>query len=144
MFSFSRFPAIFLLETLDSFLAPSYLTFFRIYEDGILFLSFLITFLTSFISDSLKLQIKKSSQNLHVGDKITLTCIAEGYPNTQLQWFYKDIELYSNDHIIVRDGVLIIRKATYDNSGVYTCRGTHGRDQVNKDESIRILSKRKY
>lgn len=92
------------------------------------------------IQDSLNLEIKKSSPTMHVGDKITLTCIADGYPNTRLQWFFKDREIYSDHHITVRNGVLTIKNATYDNSGVYTCRGTHAGDQMNKDVIIRILS----
>lgn len=70
--------------------------------------------------------------------------MADGYPNTRFQWFYKDRELYSNNRITVTDGILIVRNATYDDTGIYTCRGTHANEQVNKDVSVRILSMRKY
>ncbi|GFU19915.1 down syndrome cell adhesion molecule-like protein 1 homolog [Nephila pilipes] len=77
------------------------------------------------------------------GETIWLPCVAHGYPVPTVRWFRQDSSLmttFANNHrVIEQEGMLVIHRATLQDSGKYVCvvNNTKGQEQVHTVLTVR-------
>ncbi|CAL4142599.1 unnamed protein product, partial [Meganyctiphanes norvegica] len=74
-------------------------------------------------------KIRGSSERSEVsvisGQSTALNCDAEGYPEPQITWTFKDDILLNDDNIILEESNLLIDRVTVDHEGQYICEATN-------------------
>ncbi|GIY52387.1 down syndrome cell adhesion molecule-like protein 1 [Caerostris darwini] len=77
------------------------------------------------------------------GETVWLPCVAHGYPVPSVRWFRQDSSLmtsFANNHRITeQEGMLVIHRATLQDSGKYVCvvNNTKGQEQVHTVLTVR-------
>ncbi|KAG7313233.1 hypothetical protein JYU34_000332 [Plutella xylostella] len=71
--------------------------------------------------------VTPTDQTVVFGDRIEISCKAEGIPPPEIQWYRHTSELLASDNIILRNynQNLTIVEVSYDDSGLYHCRATN-------------------
>ncbi|KAM7323434.1 hypothetical protein ACRRTK_017540 [Alexandromys fortis] len=73
------------------------------------------------------------------GQRIRLTCRAEGFPAPTIEW-QRDGQLVSSPrHQLQPDGSLVISRVTVDDGGFYTCVAFNGQDRDQRWVQLRVL-----
>ncbi|GAB1602605.1 papilin-like, partial, partial [Argonauta hians] len=93
------------------------------------------------IQNSLHVVVDRNQKRFHEGDMIKLKCHTNGYPYTDLQWYHNMAPVRSTGRVTAREGLLMIDRATFDDSGIYTCKGRNRQEEIGKDERIHVLPK---
>lgn len=84
------------------------------------------------------------SSTINEGQKLTLSCRAEGEPKPYILWYYDNEQVSNNDNQIKLSGPkLIIRKITSNQSGKYACKAFNDFGYVWRNFSV-IVGKIPY
>ncbi|XP_043947574.2 papilin-like [Drosophila biarmipes] len=88
---------------------------------------------------ALKLDWKNSYTS---GSTISMTCLVQGYPEPHVNWSKDDVPLYNSERIQIAPKLnsLVLRAATPDDSGNYTCTANNGFTQASAEATVFIPS----
>ncbi|XP_033706790.1 papilin isoform X2 [Tursiops truncatus] len=75
----------------------------------------------------------------HPGQQIRLTCRAEGFPPTSVEWQRDGQPLSSPRHQLQSDGSLVISRVAVEDGGFYTCVAVNGQDRDQHWVQLRVL-----
>ncbi|XP_029093996.1 papilin isoform X3 [Monodon monoceros] len=75
----------------------------------------------------------------HPGQQIRLTCRAEGFPPTSVEWQRDGQPLSSPRHQLQSDGSLVISRVAVEDGGFYTCVAVNGQDRDQRWVQLRVL-----
>lgn len=74
-----------------------------------------------------------------IGAEINIKCEVDGHPYPNITWYYNEQELHSTGRIqIVNDDHLVIRGATPEDSGEYTCTARNEYSHASHTEKISV------
>ncbi|RUS80836.1 hypothetical protein EGW08_011391 [Elysia chlorotica] len=89
--------------------------------------------------------VRVKSKEVKPGDPLKLRCGARGKPDPTFVWYKDGVEIKPSSGLTIkmnsrRTSKLVIRKATYDDRGVYTCAAVNvvGEDRKNVTVSVRL------
>ncbi|KAB1278245.1 Papilin [Camelus dromedarius] len=75
----------------------------------------------------------------HPGQRIRLTCRAEGFPPPAIEWQRDRQPLSSPRHQLQPDGSLVISRVAVEDGGFYTCVAFNGQDRDEHWVQLRVL-----
>ncbi|MBV97868.1 Papilin, partial [Eschrichtius robustus] len=75
----------------------------------------------------------------HPGQRIRLTCRAEGFPPPSVEWQRDGQPLSSPRHQLQSDGSLVISRVAVEDGGFYTCVAVNGQDRDQRWVQLRVL-----
>lgn len=75
------------------------------------------------------------------GQRIRLTCRAEGFPPPTIEWQRDGQLLSSPRHQLQPDGSLVISHVAVEDDGFYACVAFNGRDRDQRWVQLRVLGK---
>ncbi|XP_072819476.1 papilin isoform X2 [Vicugna pacos] len=75
----------------------------------------------------------------HPGQRIRLTCHAEGFPPPAIEWQRDGQPLSSPRHQLQPDGSLVISRVAVEDGGFYTCVAFNGQDRDERWVQLRVL-----
>ncbi|KAL2789738.1 papilin isoform 1 precursor, partial [Daubentonia madagascariensis] len=73
------------------------------------------------------------------GQRIRLTCRAEGFPSPAIEWQRDGQPVSSPRHQLQPDGSLVISQVAADDGGFYTCVAFNGQDRDQRWVQLRVL-----
>ena len=76
------------------------------------------------------------------GGTIRLRCKGKGHPRPRLAWEKDGAVLESDDRVYLTHGELVIRNAVLDDSGVYTCVVSNGREEARATTTVQVTMPR--
>lgn len=78
------------------------------------------------------------------GGTVRLRCTGSGYPRPTIHWERDGKELTSDNKISISGRELVIRSATIDDSGIYTCVVKNSREEASAVTIVQVVMQRKY
>ncbi|XP_011945280.1 PREDICTED: papilin isoform X4 [Cercocebus atys] len=73
------------------------------------------------------------------GQRIRMTCRAEGFPPPAIEWQRDGQPVSSPRHQLQPDGSLVISRVAVEDGGFYTCVASNGRDRDQRWVQLRVL-----
>ena len=71
-----------------------------------------------------------------------LTCISEGYPAPDVQWFKDTIRVVSNDQVtFYENGRLLIKRVSIQDDGQYECLASNIAGKDKKTTNLDVVGK---
>ena len=99
---------------------------------------------TEFISEMLVARIENDNGRVIEGGRITLRCEGRGYPMPTLTWEKMGHPLTTGGNVYISsDGRLVIREATLDDTGTYSCIVANSEEKIETSTSVQVVPKGK-
>ena len=90
-------------------------------------------------------RIENNNGRVIEGGKITLTCEGRGYPTPTLIWEKMGRPLTTGGNVYISiDGRLVIRNATLDDTGTYSCIVSNAEEKIETSTSVQVIPRGNY
>ena len=87
-------------------------------------------------------RIENNNGRVVQGGRITLKCEGRGYPEPTLTWEKQGRPLTTNGNVFISsDGRLVIRDATLDDTGTYSCIVANSEEKIETSTSVQVVPK---
>ena len=87
-------------------------------------------------------RIENDNGRVVEGGRMTLKCEGRGYPEPTLTWEKLGRPLTTNGNVFISsDGRLVIRDATLDDTGTYSCIVANSEEKIETSTSVQIVPK---
>ena len=97
-----------------------------------------------FITEMLVARIENDNGRVIEGGRITLRCEGRGYPMPTLTWEKMGRPLATGGNVYISsDGRLVIREATLDDTGTYSCIVANSEEKIETSTSVQVVPKGK-
>ena len=89
-------------------------------------------------------RIENDNGRVIEGGRITLRCEGRGYPMPTLTWEKMGRPLATGGNVYISsDGRLVIREATLDDTGTYSCIVANSEEKIETSTSVQVVPKGK-